>query len=146
MDCSGHLCAAPEKCLSTSSYPLLLLFQECLWPSSQPLHPILRRGVTDRLSPQWPSSDPIGVYIGLINNSGWQVSRGKQTSSADSRAGCNTRLASHCSWGSRRLPAFQVGSELGARGHACLQKLCPWALRVLRVAVGGLSSPQRMES
>lgn len=39
MDCSGHLCAAPEKCLSNPSYPLLFLSQESLWPSSQALAP-----------------------------------------------------------------------------------------------------------
>lgn len=57
------------------------------WPflSPPPLSPSARGGlltpclggcrVAEGLFPQWPLSEPINVYIRLINNSGWQLSR-----------------------------------------------------------------------
>ena len=53
----------------------LLLRRGGLWPSPEAFSPHARCGVEDGLVPRWPWSEPISVYIRLINNSGWQLSR-----------------------------------------------------------------------
>lgn len=83
----------------------------------RPWHPILRCGVADRLSPWWPPSDPTGVYTGLINNSGWQVSREEANTQCLQPGRLQQEPVSHCRWGAggSQRPRWARSSELGAQ-------------------------------